>query len=337
MKSFRSWWNTLKAALLPGENVPQEDFPREALPAAPGPISPRVGLIVYDPIVPTGFGTARLTHLFGWNDPDALVEKFIADIRYASYGYVSYRVAERVQVNEFPRMADGFRYSPEAYVRCWQSRSGFHQPDRVDYGHILSRFEILERINRSEYDEVWGMCFPYGGFYESRMGGPGAFFCNSEPMPHTGRADRRFVIMCFNPERGVGEMLESYGHRAEFILEYVFRAIPDLGDRNLWRRFRRYHHMAPGRAEVGDIHFAPNSLRDYDWGNRTPVPSHSRACYQFPDLSTQPVMENCAEWGNGDIRAHHLWWFRHLPHVAGQTLGISNNWWEYIADPHQAR
>ncbi|MEZ4499938.1 MAG: hypothetical protein R2839_07615 [Thermomicrobiales bacterium] len=39
----------------------------------------------------------------------------------------------------------------------------------------------------------------------------------------------------------------------------------------------------------------------------------------------------CADWGEGDIPQHHLWWLSHLPKVPGETDGISNNWWEYIA------
>ena len=36
---------------------------------------------------------------------------------------------------------------------------------------------------------------------------------------------------------------------------------------NLWKVFSRYDQIAPGQAEVGMMHWAPNSVRDYDWGN----------------------------------------------------------------------
>ena len=41
---------------------------------------------------------------------------------------------------------------------------------------------------------------------------------------------------------------------------------------------------------------------------------------------------DATEWGGGDIRLHHKWWFGHLPHAPGETNGISNNWWKYIVD-----
>jgi hypothetical protein len=77
--------------------------------------------------------------------------------------------------------------------------------------------------------------------------------------------------MGFSYERGVGEMLENMGHRAESIMEKTFEGLPAI--QNLWRRFIRYEKTAPGRAALGNIHFAPNSLRDYDWNNPASVSS----------------------------------------------------------------
>ncbi|HNB54653.1 MAG TPA: hypothetical protein PK530_22080, partial [Anaerolineales bacterium] len=88
-------------------------------------------------------------------------------------------------------------------------------------------------------------------------------------------------------------------------------------------------------AEVGNVHFAPNSERDYDWGNKRNVWSRCDAWYQFPDLSGEPRLVNHEEWGKGDIRAHHVWWLRHFPHVAGETGGILHNWWDYVIDPNR--
>ncbi|MBN1149297.1 MAG: hypothetical protein JXA78_18695 [Anaerolineales bacterium] len=298
----------------------------------PSPAYPRISLILLDPLLSTE-NQERLSQYLDWNDPDRLAEAFIAAMRQASYGLVNYQVAERIHVQRFLPMADGFAYTASEYLRCWRARRGFHQPDRVDYNYLLSACGLLDKIRRGEIDEAWTIGHPYAGFYESRMAGPGAFWCNAPPLEGAERAGRRFIIMAFNCERGLGEMLESYGHRAEAIMEHVYRDIPASHNTNLWRRFTRYDGIAPGRAEVGSIHFAPNSERDYDWGNRRKVLSRSRAWYDFPDLSAPPRLENCAEWGGGDIYAHHLWWFRHLPHVSGQTGGVSNNWWGYIGDP----
>src|SRR5262249_31552836 len=36
----------------------------------------------------------------------------------------------------------------------------------------------------------------------------------------------------------------------------------------------------------------------------------------------------------GPARDPPLRWLRHLPHVAGETYGVSNNWWQYMVNPN---
>jgi hypothetical protein len=296
------------------------------------PVRPRVLVIIYNPSV-AGAGGRRLNEVLNWNDPDDLTRRYIDDVRESSDGYANYEVVDRLEVDDIPEKIDGFKYQVDDYVTHWRNRSGFHQPDAVDYYRILDNFRLVERINDNQIDEVWLYGFPFGGFYESIMVGPGAFWCNAPPLAGTDHCRRRFVIMGFSYERGVGEMLENLGHRAESIMRHVFRHTS--GEANLWQRFSRYDLTHPGRAEVGAMHFAPNSLRDYDWGNPTYVPSRCYDWRHFPDFQGETHQVNCHEWGDGDIRQHHLWWFRLLPHVAGSANGLSHNWWEYIIDPNK--
>ncbi len=292
----------------------------------------RIFLIVHNPLIHAE-GGRPLSAVFGWNDPGELVQEFIAEIKHCSYGIANFELVDRLDVDAFPIKADGFQYTEETYVSSWRSRQGFHRPDLVDYPRLVDEFDMLPKIRREEIDEIWLFAFPYGGYYESIMAGPGAFWCNSPPLPKTAASGRRFVIMGFNYERGVGEMMESFGHRAESILRQVFADQPAAA--NLWDRFIQHDKTHPGGSEVGTIHFAPNSARDYDWGNFREVPSRCDAWYSFPQLAGEPRAVNCREWGNGDIRAHHRWWFRHLPHFPGAADGISYNWWEYILDPNR--
>ncbi|MGQ0600188.1 MAG: hypothetical protein ACT4QE_00670 [Anaerolineales bacterium] len=291
----------------------------------------RVLALIHNPRIPFEHNR-KLNEVLGWNDPDDLARRYLADVRECSYGQADFEIVERIEVDGFPVKADGFAYTPETYLRCWRLRSGFHQPDGVDYHHLLDEFDIVPRINSGALDEVWLFGFPYAGYYESIMVGPGAVFCNAPPLERRD-AQRRFIVMGFNYERGVGEMLEDLGHRAESILSHVFR--DTRGEANLWERFTRYDKTHPGRAECGNVHFAPNSERDYDWGNPRFVVSGCEAWLQFPDLSATRRRVNTAEWGGGDIRQHHLWWFRRFLHVAGHSHGISHNWWEYVVNPNR--
>jgi hypothetical protein len=262
-----------------------------------------------------------------WRDIAGLISEYIADVSMCSGGLVNYQVVEKVIAEEFPIKADGFRYTAKGYLDIFSQHARPHDPDWVDYHRIVAAHHLLERVQAGEIDEVWLFGFPSSGFYESRMAGRGAFWCNAPPLEGTEHC-RRFVIMGFSYERGVGEMLEDLGHRAESVLKRVFERTQ--GEANLWNRFTRYDKIAPGRAEVGSVHFAPNSERDYDWGNRRTVLSRCDNWLSFPDLGGDARPVSCAEWGNGDIRLHHRWWLSHLLKTGGATHGISNNWWKYF-------
>lgn len=307
--------------------------PQTGSATIPEPVHPKVLMITHNPILHTQ-GERTLREVFRWNEPDVLAQQYIDDVRFASYGYANYEIAERIVVDGYPVKRDGFRYDERSYLEAWQRRQ-FHDPDGVDYLELVREFEMIEKINSGLVDEIWLFGHPYGGYYESLMAGPGAFWCNAPPLERTQHCARRFVIMGFNFERGVGEMLEDLGHRAESILYKVFERTH--GEANSFERFTRYDHKYPGRAEVGNVHFAPNSVRDYDWGNPRYVLSRCDTWYNFPDLSGEFRQVNCNEWGNGDIRQHHLWWLRHLPHVEGESNGISWNWWEYLIDPNRVK
>jgi hypothetical protein len=290
----------------------------------------KVLLIVYDPVMDPATGV-KLSQKMNWKNTTDLVAGFIADILETSKGMARYEIAQRVDVNEFPAKTDGFRYTPKTIYDVLTGASQPHMPQEVNYNAILTKFNILQRVARSEIDEVWIFGFPHAGFYESTMGGPGAFWCNAPPLTNTSASKRRFVIMGFSYERGIGEMHESYGHRVESIMEKTFSKT--AGDANLWKRFIRYEKTSPGKAACGNIHFAPNSQADYDWGNNTPVQSE---CYDwllnFPNFKGDIRSVDSSEWG-GEIRAHHKWWFDHIPRAAGRKNKIHNNWWQYIAAP----
>ncbi|MDW8212447.1 MAG: hypothetical protein RMJ55_02730 [Roseiflexaceae bacterium] len=294
------------------------------------PVFPRVLMIVHNPPVASE-GGRRLTEIFGWNDPDRLARRYIADLEQASGGYVRYRIVERIDADWFPRKIDGFRYTGETYVAAWRSRR-MYEPDRIDYEAQVAAFDLIGRYERGEMDEVWFFSFPYAGDYESTMVGRGAFWCNSPPVPNTDHCSGRFVIMAFNYERDVDCMLENFGHRVESIMSRVFAAHPP--SQNLWNVFTRYDKTHPGQAHCGNVHFAPNSEHDYDWGNPRPVISYCDDWLTFPDMPGRPRWVDCREWGGGDMRLHHLWWLSHLPRVSGETFGVSNNWWSYVINPN---
>ena len=315
---------------------PPEPTPSKATTQPPGQssIMSRVLLINFDPTVEPDSHQTISAHQ-RWNRVDDLLPGFISDLAECSGGQARYQVVERQDVDDIPTKADGFTYSVQSLLEVLNRHAAPHNPDWMDYQRVVRQFNLYERIARDEIDEVWMFGFPYAGFYESRMAGIGAFWCNAPALENSQQCPRRFVMMGFNYERGVGEMLESYSHRVESIMSKVYER--KQANSNVWERYIRYDKVAPGQAEVGTVHFSPNSDRDYDWGNPRRVPSRCDDWLNYPNLNGLSRVVNCTEWGNGDIRAHHRWWLRHLPHFPGTRDGISNNWWNYIVDPNSVR
>ena len=69
----------------------------------------------------------------GWGRPDDLVRRFIAEVLQASGGLVRYQVAERVELDEFPRLADGFQYDAASYRAVISGTAQPHVPSGIDY------------------------------------------------------------------------------------------------------------------------------------------------------------------------------------------------------------
>jgi Tol biopolymer transport system component len=293
---------------------------------------PRALLINFDPIIESR-SNRRLHTVGGWNDPTSLTNGYISDFQTYSHGILQYRLARVVNADVFPIKEDGFRYSDDSYLQCLSTWSGWHQPDLSDYKAKCRDYDLARKVDSGEIDEVLDHSAPYFGGYETRMIGRGGYWCNSPALPRVA-CSKIFIISVFNYERGVGEMLEDFGHRTESIMRVVYGSW-DAQPTHAWNRFTLYDKELPGEAGCGNVHYAPNSQSDYDWGNTTYVWSYCDDWLNnYPNLQGTKKWVNCSEWGNGDIRGHHRWWFNHMPHVAGSTTeyGMTrlNNWWEYM-------
>src|SRR5687768_5151576 len=152
-----------------------------ATEVAPEPMVRRVLSVIHDPVLNRRTGQ-KLTQALEWYEPDWLAAEYVRDVRDASHGLLQYQIVDRIEKDGFPRKLDGFCYDAPTFLRCWHARRGFHEPDAVDYQAILREFDVVERVNAGEIDELWLFAFPYSGYYESLMVGPAAFWCNSPPL-----------------------------------------------------------------------------------------------------------------------------------------------------------
>ncbi len=334
----------LKRALPAGaaSPSPQEIYHSPRFPAfgpnpvpslRPAPVTRRLMVIILNPRVRSR-GNVPLTALFRWGNPDRLISTHIRELRHASYGYANYQIVERHLVEDWgrwPPYQDGFTYNEESYLAAWNARTP-HHPHFLNYHALIAEFGMAEKVASGHIDEVWYIGPPYDALWEAVMAGPGPSWSNAPPVGGTDHAGRRFVLMAYNMERTLTEMLHSYGHRAEGHLDTVHSRFGDQD--NLWKRFIRREASHPGQAEVGNIHFPPNAERDYDRSNPRAVMSNADDWYQFPFLTGNRFRPMSSREWSSNPHLYYMWWMRHLPHVEGSCDGVSLNWWRYVVDPN---
>ncbi len=166
-----------------------------------------------------------------WNKTDDLVNGYIAVMRAASAERVIYHIAQRVEVPDYPVLQDGRRYNDVSWTQAMADdksalRDAHGNYAMADYGKIMQDHNVIAQIKSKAINEVWMFGGPYFGFFESRMIGKGAFWCNG---PGIEQNCTRFVVMGYNYQREVREMVHDFGHRTESILAMQFGSQSFLG------------------------------------------------------------------------------------------------------------
>jgi hypothetical protein len=215
-----------------------------------------------------------------WGNTAELIEEYIEGILQASQRYLLYKVSARLDVPKYPVLADGRQYNDSTWAQALQDDKTAYRDAAgnymlADYPRIVQEFNIVQGIQSGQIDEVWMFGGPYFGFYESRMVGKGAFWCNAPAIEHP---CRRFVMMGFNYQRGAQEMIHSFGHRAESILSKHFNSQdfqnrlygvqPTSAPRNPYEQWLLQHgtvHRQPGGADYGQNEFVWASALKTEW------------------------------------------------------------------------
>ncbi len=161
---------------------PKPPAPPPAPPVTPRPTVPpdsatepaqivtsKVLVIVYDPVVDSATGK-RLSEHLRWSRADDLITNYMDDITETSKGLARYQIVQRVEVDEFLPLEDGFSYAVDTYLSTYRRTTAHHLPEWLDYNAFLARFNILQRVANNELDEVWVFAFPHAGMYRIRDG-----------------------------------------------------------------------------------------------------------------------------------------------------------------------
>ncbi len=314
------------------------------------PLTIKVAVVLQDPVIDK-VNNRRIHQVRNWTPPMTLIYQLQEEFAQASDGVVQFELAE-IHDDQFVfTRLDGqfmtidtmnYYYGPGGplYGRevegTLQNLAEKYNRVRFDYNAMIDYYDFANKRNQNVIHEVWVYAPPFGGMYESQLVGPNAFWYNSPPLQHPG-LNKLLSVMGWNYERGIAEAMESFGHRSESALVHAFGDRWDVHAANptAWEIFTRIDKDFPGGAHVGNIHFPPNGLSDYDYSNRRYVVTYADNWKRYPILLNQNRMVNCAEWGNTH-RGYLHWWFSHLPRFTGVTDGVLNNWWHYIVDFEEA-
>ena len=311
------------------------------------PISVRVLVLNYDPFVPSE-GGKRLREVFGWNDPHVLAQRYQETLEFAADGAVKFTIVKWRDLDEIYAQVDGYRYTPDEYVRLRRAGKGWHEGGGQDYPRLLQEQGVPAMIDAplgsaDRVDEVWIFGDHYFGLWEASMAGPGAFFINGGVYPEV-PTRRPFAFYGFNYERGVAEMLHDTCHRAEASLNRVFGQWNLKDPRNDWELFSANASQSSGFAGIGTCHWPANAQHDYDYGNPREVPSWAEDFLNYPRLKCRDrkggiKMVSRDTWsrpmyGHVDEHATYMrWYFTLLPRAPGTAKdGRQNNWWKYLYD-----
>ena len=159
-----------------------------------------------------------------WPSSDALTQQYIDTMRQTSRNTLVYQVVKKLATPKYPLLLDGRQYTDASWKAAMADDSKAFRDSHggymlADYQRILVDYNLVQLVQENQIDEVWMFGGPYFGFYESRMVGQNSFWVNG---PGIERSCRRFVIMGFNFQRSVHEMVHDFGHRAESILARQF-------------------------------------------------------------------------------------------------------------------
>ena len=293
-------------------------------------------------------------------------------IEVGTNGAVQINIADSMHLNEFPAYVDFPSMTEEQFLKLfpvnekgkgewygwWTRNKEMHViPEELDagmhfdYQRLLNKCNLVELRKLGAFDMVWVFGIDPLSMYESAMIGDAAFWINGREV-HADCENFAMFGMTFSRPDGA---LEDFCHMCECMMNYTY-GVPmqeysnriqfsDFSELNTWQKFYLCQHNSPVYNKVygvGQVHFSPNSTRDYEWQSNTPVQSYHRSFLEdYPNVTNKKVTAFTAGeyFADGDcpgdfaLIRHHIWWMQHMPHYKGRDEnGYRHNWWEYILD-----
>lgn len=237
-------------------------------------------------------------------------------------------------------------------------RSNFEVPwnkgiYRPDYKRILTRFDARNFVEKLGVKEFWIWGYQHDGVEpsESNMSSPvTGDISNSERADDLPVFSKTYVLYNYNYERTAAEAIHNHGHHLEAVLSYINQR--QDGNTDLWSK-KFMGQDAAGQwmtGRCGWTHMPPNTVKDYDYENQTPVESDIEDWN--PGRTGVSKTVNARSWGSLTYAWPHrrpplqkteaqwyLYWRQNVPGSDNKIpfgSGSLTNWWQFIGDWNNA-
>lgn len=352
-------------------------------------INPILKSITNKSLYPNNNGHPLVSEWFN-QDKEKTLNEFIEDFETSSHDYLDVEIVKREYLDEFPKYTkplnkvdvkgytypsgDLYSYPEDLYVKLSTSSSnsdkgywyGFIMGDTnkkivenndytFDYEYIIEKYDLVNRRNNDEFDQVWLLTIDPALTNETKMIGNKAYWINGQPIT---KDCQNFVIANITIARPDAN-LHAYNHGVENLMARVFDkktgmsyknrnyTYTNFTDLSYWARFTLSKEEAKyGECTVGNVHFPFNGEEVYDYSNTKYCNSNWKEWLEdYPNITnTKTEKSNNDAWmkfpfntalssneNKDPDRLYQRWWLYLFPHYDGRTSdGYNNNWWKYI-------
>lgn len=350
-------------------------------------INPLLYTITNSSLYPNNNGHPKVSEFFNQSyDEKAALDEVIKDINESSHNYLNVSIVKKEWLNEFPtytslvKLKNGtsaYRFDEETYLKYSKydgSQKGnwynlietniFSQvePYSFDYEYLFDKFNLINRRNNNEFDQVWLLSIDPTQTFETNMVGNSPFWVNGDTYE---KNCKNFLLFNISISRRDSNF-HALGHGIEGIMNQLYgpstitsyttptgilqngvniNTVNDYSSLNLWEKFSLSKYSNIGNySSVGNVHFPFNAKNAYDYTNTDKVYSNWREWLNYPNINGIFTLENNKAWelnaGNDKLdskqnkdpgRLYMRFWFYLMPHLTGYTEdGYLNNWWKYL-------
>ncbi|MBQ6396304.1 hypothetical protein IJH89_01815, partial [Candidatus Saccharibacteria bacterium] len=273
-------------------------------------------------------------------------------------GETAYKLDEKTYLTSLGYYDDGEFSWWEAFVDPYRVKNyiNLEWNYSFDYGYLIDKFDLINRRNRGEFDQVWIDGIDPLLAYESIMVGRNSYYINGVEM-HMDCDE--FPIVTTTPSRRDSN-IHAQGHMYEWILRNVYgqsydpyepnttsvSTIEEYMRLNDWERFSLNNLANSGTLNgVGNVHLPWNATDGYDYSNSTPVNTLQTNWLNvdLDNLGTSITSSASEIWLDATINANipsdqqhpdRLWqryWLYSMPNKTGYTKqGYLKNWFKYL-------